>query len=59
MTNELELRANAMLAECQRQRDFYANRCVNLCADLSAAAMEIDALKKQAAELEKPKDAAP
>lgn len=52
MTSDLELRANTMLAECQRQREFYANRCAYLCADIAVTANEIEALKKRITELE-------
>jgi hypothetical protein len=49
--NELEIRANAMLAEVRQQRDFAYNRCASLCADLAIAAGQIEALQKQVADL--------
>ena len=57
--SDIELRANAMLEELRRQREFAYNRCAFLYADLSMAAAEIVTLKARIAELEKHKDAAP
>lgn len=35
MTTELEIRANAMLAEVRQQRDFAYNRCASLAAEIA------------------------
>lgn len=49
--DELEIRANAMLAEVRQQREFYANRCASLSADLALANGQIAALTAQVKKL--------
>lgn len=54
---ELEIRANAMLAEIRQQREFAYNRCASLCADLAIITAERDALREKVEELTPKPDA--
>lgn len=59
MNDNIELRANAMLAEVRQQRDFAYNRCSVLAGDLAIALSEIEALRARISDLGKKSEAQP